>query len=235
MVCSMVKNRAESADLVPLVFSQYVRFPYKAACIWLLIFGLGLIVSSLTSNVSNKKLNSTASVTINSSDPCAFSGAVEPSGLVVSASSFSGSIVSKQSDDSLAFKNATGGIVATLKNVQAEDGSSSEIYNAAGNLNYVTKPDDDGYKILSAQRELIARVKFKEEKFNIYSSSGDRIYYGKEKKGSIVIRNDAGSNLTWITASNNPPLTQIAPLCLPIDEASRALLYANELVKNGAL
>ncbi len=79
--------------------------------------------------------------------------------------------------------------------------------------------DDSGYSIRDEEGNVLYRVKLKEDKFNVYDGAGKRILYGKEKKGELRLRDDAGTEIGRIEGITDLALAAI--LAVPISTELR--------------
>jgi hypothetical protein len=88
---------------------------------------------------------------------------------------------------------------------------------------FKVREEGDGYALHGEDDALLYRVKFEDEKFNIYDAAGARIRHGKRKHDEVVVRDDAGRELLTITGAQ---LKDSAMLSLPIPAEPKALGWA---------
>jgi hypothetical protein len=241
-------TEAQVQDYIPRLFLRYVAHPLKLL-FWIPpLLLLSLVILSHDSQVAEQATSSSDSssyqsgltgtetqkvVSLSISGEFQLALDAHSQGAQISQGGFAGSTATKDLSDpsanSIILKDSSGATQAILKEKEGEEGKFQEVYGADSKLLYVTKNTDEGYKILTSDRALLAKVKIKEDKFNIYSAEGTRTHYGKFKNSRISIRNDNGSDVASLSTSNSPSLKQISPLCLPIKEEARILLYLSFL------
>jgi hypothetical protein len=147
----------------------------------------------------------------------------------VQSGALAGSSAYKGADGRLVFGDQTGTIIASLASRNGDEGQVIELYDRNNSLRFQTKPDDEGYKILSYDRTFVSRIKLKEGKFNLYNELGARTLYGKEKSGAISLRSDDGTEVGKINYENGVRLEQAAALATSLPEEYRVLLFAHAL------
>jgi len=64
--------------------------------------------------------------------------------------------------------------------------------------------DGEEYALKTADGTLLARVKLKEGKVNVYNAKGERILHAKEKNGGIVIRDEQDRQVGTVSARGLP-------------------------------
>ncbi len=85
--------------------------------------------------------------------------------------------------------------------------------------------DDSGYSIRNESGDVLYRVKVKDDKFNVYDSTGKRLLYGKEKKGELRLRDDSGTEIGAINGTTQ--LAYAAILAVPIEPEMRIAAFVH--------
>lgn len=242
---------------LPKLFSRYVAHPRKVAVVWgLVVTGVFLLVAqghspSRESSPSRERLyDSSSASSVDDSSSTGSSGgyssssyttarigtpinievAVADGRLTINSGPLEGAWARRISPTTIELNSASGSLLAFYQVTPREDGNRIEILDGDSNMVYRVKSDDEGLKLILPSSDLAARLKIKEDKFNIYNSSGNRIYYGKEKRGAILIRDDQGRDLTTINANRSLTLLEAALLCLPVEPQYKSLLFLNALL-----
>lgn len=87
--------------------------------------------------------------------------------------------------------------------------------------------DDEGYTVRHPSGAMLYKVKFKDDKFNVYDAQNARILYGKGKGDRLVLRDDRGTQQGRIEGERD--LRRAAILAVPVPLEVRAIAFAHSV------
>lgn len=225
-------SNVKASVQVPKLFLDYKAFPNKLFAFWAIIFfGLVLCFAQnrpLQTAPAYEGGNQNYSQSVSLGSPFSLSFSIINNEIHLGSGDTYGARVVKNDPNRIDMYLSDGTLSRSLVTTVEDETLVKEIIDGSGARLYKIKKEDEEIKIRDASGNIASKIKFKEDKFNIYGTDGKRTYYGKQKKGSILIRNDAGSDVTWVSSSSSLSLQQAAPLCLPLDDGVRALLFADQ-------
>lgn len=105
------------------------------------------------------------------------------------------------------------------------EGAAILVRDGAGALVRTAQRDDEGLRLLGPGGALVARIKIKPDKFNVYDGAGARLRHGKQKEDGFSVK-DEGREERAIKVKGVRSLGAAAIFALPIDFREAALLWA---------
>ena len=120
--------------------------------------------------------------------------------------------------------DAAGTLVYRLK---VKEGEKGKLFDGGGTyrlrVKCETEQGDESCKLYDPDGKRLQRVKIKGDSFNVYGVGEDRLYKGKLKDGTYVLRDEGKATLGSVTGVAS--LKEAALLSMPVDIPVRVLLW----------
>ena len=246
-------HQSDPTRHLPKPMRQYLGLPVKLFVVWVLLSGLAVALfysgklpqgngpaeqpSPISTNqtlpvaptpvsaVQDQPLKDMPTVNINVSGPKSFSLQTQGNKVLIAIAGEK-PLELVDVDDGKQVQTQTGSVLYRLKD--REDGQV-KIYDASEAFRYrmkcETEEGDETCKLYDGQGILLNRVKVKADSFNVYATGSQRIYKGKMKNGSYVLKNESGDSIGSIQGVSG--LKDAALLSFPVEIPLRALLWAS--------
>ena len=238
---------------LPKPMRQYLGLPVKLFVVWVLLSGLAVglfysgklpqgkspaeppspistnqtlpVAPTPVSPAQNLQPKNMPAVNINVSGPKSFSLQNQGNKVLIAITGEK-PLELVNTDDGKQVQTQTGAVLFRLKS--REDGQA-KIYDESNAYRYRMKSEteegEDTCKLYDGQDTLLNRVKVKAESFNVYAASSQRIYKGKMKNGSYVLKNESGDSIGTLQGVSG--LKDAALLSFPVEIPLRVLLWAS--------
>ena len=112
----------------------------------------------------------------------------------------------------------------TLGSCVQDPGKPSTFTDASGQARYRLVASENTYQLRHPDGGVAYRVKIKEDKFNIYDASDNRLLHGKEKPDGYGVKDQKGKQVLKLKGVTS--LKEASYLAVPIEAEFRILAWA---------